>query len=229
MLDSTDVNRRLAVESAAFGLGWASVLCWAGACLVASFGGSLASPYWPSAPWLHTDTAGEIAFLLAAVSLVISRYLRLRRDDGRAVAPVPGSRPAGPAMLQAVAETAAILSAAVVVYLSFNAVTHAYTLSRRLTHFATWPTEGTVRVVALVVCAVSLAGARYLRSGGSLSSARHGSGGRAGQQRVPGNGLVRQVEQPAADPDLEPRLGRRADASQPAPGRGAEDRLDDRQ
>ncbi len=193
-------NRGLAVEAAALGVGYASVLCWASVALVASFGGApLSSPYWPDLPWLRTDTTGVVAFALAAVSLVVGRYLRLRRVGASAARQPPG-RPPAVSAVQAVAETAALLATAAFAYLSCNAVTHYYTLRLQLTHLWPWPSEGTVRVVALVLCAVSVAATRYLRSAG-----------RDRQREVLGNGRVRQVEQPAADSDLEARLSGRVD------------------
>jgi hypothetical protein len=158
-------NRRLAAEAAAFGIGYTSVLCWATTCLVATFGGaSLASPYWPVLPWLRTDTTGVIAFALAAVSLAASKYLRLRRTSAGAIARQPVSRPASAHALQAIAETAALLTTALVTYLSLNVVTHSVTLRLQLTHLWPWPSEGTVRVIALGICVVSVSAARYLRS-----------------------------------------------------------------
>ena len=158
-------NRQLAVEAAAFGVGYTSVLCWASTCLVATFGGaSLASPYWPVLPWLRTDTTGVIAFALAAVSLVVSKYLRLRRSRPGAIARRPVSRRAYVQAVQAVAETAAVLSTALVAYLSLNVVTHSVTLRLQLTHLWPWPSEGTVRVIALGICIASVAATRYLRS-----------------------------------------------------------------
>src|SRR5215475_8867567 len=194
-------DRRLAVEATAFGVGYASVLCWASTALVGTFGGTpLDSPYWPDLPWLRTDTAGAAAFALAAVSLTVSKYLRLRRTDGPPVRRQPVGRPAAFLAAQATAETAALLATAIFAYLSFNAVTHYYTLRVHLTHLLPWPSEGTVRVIALGICAVSVAATRYLRSAG-----------RDGQREVLGDGRVRQVEQPAADPDLKPRLSGRVD------------------
>jgi hypothetical protein len=163
-------NRGLALEAAAFGVGYTSVLCWASTCLVATFGGApLASPYWPVLPWLRTDTTGVIAFALAAVSLVISRYLRLRRIGAGAVARPPVTRPAYVHAVQAVAETAAVLATALVAYLSLNVVTHSVTLRLQLTHLWPWPSEGTVRVIALGICVVSVAATRYLRSAANSS------------------------------------------------------------
>ncbi len=147
-------------------MGYASLLCWASTCLVATFGGaSLASPYWPDLPRLRTDTTGVIAFALAAVSLMISRYLALRRTRAGAIARDPVTRPAYLHAVQAVAETSAVLATAVVVYLSLNVVTHSVTLRLQLTHLWPWPSEGTTRVIALGICIVSVAAARYLRSG----------------------------------------------------------------
>jgi hypothetical protein len=194
-------NRRLAVEAATFGVGYASLLCWASTALVGSFGGApLSSPYWSDLPWLQTDTTGVGAFALAAVSFIVSRYLRLRRSSGAAPVRQPTDRPAVALAAQATAETAALLATAIFVYLSINAVTHYDTMRIHLTHLLSWPSEGTVRVIALGICAVSVAVTRYVRSAG-----------RDGQREILGDGRVRQVEQPAASPDLETRLGGRVD------------------
>jgi hypothetical protein len=194
-------NRRLAVEAAALGVGYASGLCWASTALVGSFGGApLASPYWPDLPWLRTDTTGVVAFALAAVTLTVSTYLRLLRGPAAGARRPAPDRPAGVLAVQATAETAALLATAIFIYLSLNAVTHHYTMRVHLTHLLSWPSEGTVRVLALAICAVSVAATRYLRSAG-----------RDGQGEVLGHGRVWQVEQPAPDPDLETRLTRRVD------------------
>jgi hypothetical protein len=166
MRTTSRINRGLAIEAAALGLGYASVLCWASTCLVASFGGvPLASPYWPDLPWLRTDTTGIVAFALAAAGLVVSKYLRLRRlRHGPAPRQVP-EHSAGVHAGQAIAETAAILTTALVAYLSVNVVTtHGGTLRLHVTHVLSWPSEGTVRVMALVICALSVAVTRYLRA-----------------------------------------------------------------
>jgi hypothetical protein len=153
--------RKLAVESAALGIGYAAVLIWIGSALVGSFGYDDVYPYWPAIPGLRTDTAGAIAFALAIVFLVLSKYLQLRRRTAP-VRPVP--RGAVMLTVQAMAETGVILGTAIVLYLSFNAVTHPQTLRMQLSHLAPWPTEGTVRVIALAVCLAGVALRRYLRA-----------------------------------------------------------------
>ena len=74
------------------------------------------------------------------------------------------ARPAGVLAVQAVAETAAFLGTGLVIYLSFNAVMHPWTLRIQLTHLLPWPSEGTVRVTALAICLVCVAVSRYLRA-----------------------------------------------------------------
>ena len=162
MRTNSQSNGKLAIESVAFGAGYTAMLIWVGSALVASFTGGEANPYWPVIPFLRTDTAGDLAFAVAIVSLVVSRYLQLRR---RGAAPAqPAARPAGLVLVQAMAETAAVLFTAVVIYLSFNAVTHPITLGLQLTHLLPGPTEGTVRVIALGICLVAVATSRYLRA-----------------------------------------------------------------
>jgi hypothetical protein len=97
---------------------------------------------------------------------VVSKYLQLDRRNG-AVAEPSGQRavrPPGVNLVQAVAETAAFLATGVVIYLSLNAVTHPFTLRLQLTHLWPWPSEGTVRVIALGVCLAGVAVTRYLRA-----------------------------------------------------------------
>lgn len=161
-----EVNRRLAVESAAFGLGYTAVLIWFGSVLVASFTADEAEPYWSVIPHLRTDTSGVMAFAVAIVTLAVSRYLQLRRRNGVPARPVaqPVARPAGVLAVQAMAETAAVLATGIVIYLSLNAFTHPFTLRLQLTHLWPWPSEGTVRVIGLGICLVSVATSRYLRA-----------------------------------------------------------------
>jgi hypothetical protein len=153
--------RRLAVEAATAGLAFAALLGWASTALVGSFRGQdLPGRYWQPIP-VRTDTSGFIAFLVAAICLATSEYLRLRRRREA----VPASPPDGAAtMVLAAAETVAVLATGLFVYLSFNAITHPGSLLLHITHLLPWPAEGTVRVVALVLCACSVAVWRYLRA-----------------------------------------------------------------
>jgi hypothetical protein len=158
---------RPTLEAATAGLAYGAGLCWVSVCLVASFRvDELSAPYWHGVPSLRTDTCGIVAFVIAAVCFGTSDYLRLsRRRDATAR---PGPRlPSGTTKLFALAgaNTVAILATGLVVYLSVNSVTHPATLGLRATHLAAWPTEGTLRVIALLLCACSVALRRYLLVG----------------------------------------------------------------
>jgi hypothetical protein len=152
---------QLAVEAATAGLAFAALLGWASTALVGSFRGEdLPGRYWQPIP-VRTDTSGFIAFVVAAICLATSEYLRLRR---RRAAP-PASPPDRAAtVVLAVAETVAVLTTGLFVYLSFNAITHPGSLLLHITHLLPWPAEGTVRIEALVLCACSAAVWRYVRA-----------------------------------------------------------------
>jgi hypothetical protein len=151
---------KLAVEAATAGLAFAALLGWASTALVGSFRGEdLPGRYWQPIP-VRTDTSGFIAFLVAAICLATSEYLRLRRRGA-----VPASLPDRAAtMVLAVAETVTVLATGLFVYLSFNAITHPGSLLLHITHLLPWPAEGTVRIEALVLCACSTAVWRYVRA-----------------------------------------------------------------
>ena len=156
----------LAVEAAAAGLAFGSLLEWASTALVGSFRPlDLADPYWRGVPWLRTDTSGFAAFIVAAVCLLSSEYLRLRRRRSAASAGAvpPPTAPGGVLLAMAAAETVAVLATGLFGYLSVNAVTHPATQQIQATHLLSWPTEGTLRVVALLLCIVSFGMVRYLR------------------------------------------------------------------
>lgn len=162
----------LALEALAAGLAYGAGLWWASVCLVASFRpNDLSVPYWRGWPGLRTDTSGIVAFFVVAVCFAASEYLRLLRRRGAAVRP---GRPltGGPAKLLALAisETAVLLATGLVVYVSMNAVTHSATLGIHATHLATWPTEGTLRLAALLLCACSVTALRYLLAGPAVRS-----------------------------------------------------------
>jgi len=174
---------RLAVESAALGLASAGLLCWASTALVGSFRDQdLPDRYWQPVP-LRTDTAGFIAFLVAAVGLVTSEYLRLRRRR-QAVPRPPAGSPA--TLVLALAETVAVLATGLFVYLSLNALVHPETLPLHITHLLPWPAEATVRVEALLLCACSAAVWRYLRARYSWAPPLAGPGAAVTGAAVPG-------------------------------------------
>ena len=58
----------------------------------------------------------------------------------------------------------AVLVTGLVIYLSVNTVTHPATLDIHATHLASWPTEGTLRVESLVLCACAVAVLRFLHA-----------------------------------------------------------------
>ena len=156
----------LAAEATAAGLAFGALLEWASTALVGSFRPQdLPDPYWRGVPWLRTDTSGFAAFIIAAICLLTSEYLRLRRRRA-AAAPSPAAAPGEVALLaMAASETVAVLATGLFGYLSVNAVTHHFTLQLQATHLLSWPTEGTLRVAALLLCVVSFGLFRYLRPG----------------------------------------------------------------
>jgi hypothetical protein len=163
-------KRRLVVESATLGLGYSAVLVWIGSAFVGSFGDfDDAYPYWPAIPHLRTDTAGFLGFAIAIVCLVVSRYLQLGRrygagGPGPEAEPAARPRPARVLAVQAVADVAVLLGTGLVIYLSVNGAMHPWTLPIQLTHLLPWPSEGTVRVIALAICLAGVAISRYLRA-----------------------------------------------------------------
>jgi hypothetical protein len=138
-----------------------------GTCLVGSFRPDyLAKPYWPAIPGLRTDTCGIAAFAVTAVCLAASEYLRLHRQRAgsyRSGFIAADREPIRLAAL-AVSETLMVLATLLVAYLSVNAVTHPATLAIRATHLAPWPTEGTLRVIALGACGFAVGTMRWMRA-----------------------------------------------------------------
>ena len=163
-------GRWLALEAALAGAGYAAALCWASVCLLASIRpDSLGNPYWSGLPHLRSDTSGIAGFVLAALCLCGSEYLRWRRHAAAAGRPggaagrrAPTLSGRGPLLLLSASETLALLCSGLVTYLSVNEVTHPATLRLQATHLLSWPAEGTLRVVALLLAAASVAVLRYL-------------------------------------------------------------------
>jgi hypothetical protein len=62
-----------------------------------------------------------------------------------------------------VARSLAAAGTTLVAYISINAVTHPITLGLPATHLLSWPTEGTLRAVSLIVVAFAVAIDRALR------------------------------------------------------------------
>jgi hypothetical protein len=160
-------NRPLAAqvaESLATALALGAALVFFGACLVGSFHPHrLARPYWPDIGGLRTDTSGEVAFAALVVALAVSETLRVYRRrgaDGRAGSRQPLSSAAS--LATGVAAAVLVTSIGLVVYLSVNAVTHPATLAMQSTHFARWPTEGTLRVLALMAAVLAAAWLRLV-------------------------------------------------------------------
>jgi hypothetical protein len=169
----------LIVEAITVGLAFGSLLLWASTCLVGSFRPrALAEPYWSGVPNLQTDTSGFAAFIIAAVSFIGSECLRLRR---RQMAIAQTSNSAAPAkyivtargarlIAYAACEAIALMATSIVGYLSVNAVTHPSTLMMPATHLLSWPTEGTLRMIALILCVGSIAVLRFLRAESGITS-----------------------------------------------------------
>lgn len=156
------------IEATAAGLAFGAVLCWASACLVSTFRPQdLGDPYWSGLPGLRTDNSGTAAFIVAAICLTASEFLRLRRTRdtgyGRSVRQTSLDAYGTAALLAvAVSRMVAFLATGLVIYLSLNSVTHPASLLIHTTHLLSWPAEGTLRVMALLLCVCSVAILRYL-------------------------------------------------------------------
>jgi hypothetical protein len=153
---------RRATESVAVGLAYGGLLVVFGACLVASFRpNNLFLPYWTGIPRLRTDTSGAVAFFVAGVGIVVSEGCRLHRRDSDVSRVAHSGDDSFVIWVIATGRAVAILAIVAVVYLSVNAVTHPYTLDIHATHFASWPTESTLRVVALLAASVAVGVLRF--------------------------------------------------------------------
>jgi hypothetical protein len=159
-----EVRFRGYLEGALTGLAYAGALVALSVFLVGSFRpGDLAFPYWLRIGRLRTDTFGFTCFFVATLAFAWSEFLRLTR----AARPRSESlgREARPLALVALAtaRSVTVAGSVLVTYLSVNAVTHPQTLGLPATHLLSWPTESTLRVVALLLTALAVAVARTLR------------------------------------------------------------------
>jgi hypothetical protein len=88
--------------------------------------------------------------------------LKFRRAQVRDEHPAEPLRPtASQLWFRAAAQTIALLATALFVYLSVNSVTHPYTLGEQATHLAQWPSEGSLRVLALMACIATVSWLRH--------------------------------------------------------------------
>jgi hypothetical protein len=163
------------VEALTSGLAYSTGLWWGSVCLLASFRPSyLSAPYWRVIPNLRSDTSGVLAFFAFAVFFSYSEFLRLRRQ--RPLITARGGTPPKGVMVSAVlaiSETVTVLATGLVIYISVNAITHPATLNLQATHLAPWPTEGTLRMIALLLCVCSVSTLRFLLAGRRAVAGSH--------------------------------------------------------
>jgi hypothetical protein len=156
-----EMNRdqvRRGIEGAVSGLAYSSGLVALSAFLVGSFRPKdLSHPYVGHLTWLRVDSFGIVCFFVATVGLAVSGYLRRSYGVTRRSA-TAGRAPGTIGLLTAVvARSLVVAGTTVVVYISINAVTHPITLDRPATHLLSWPTEGTLRAVSLIVVTFAVA------------------------------------------------------------------------
>jgi len=146
------------------GLAYSSGLVALSAFLVGSFRPQdLPRPYVGQLAWLETDSFGIVCFFVATVGLATSGYLRRSYAVTRRSA-TAGRAPGTITLFTAVvARSLVAAGTTLVVYISINAVTHPFTLEMPATHLSSWPTEGTLRAVSLIVVAFAVAIDRALR------------------------------------------------------------------
>jgi hypothetical protein len=146
------------------GLAYSSGLVALSAFLVGSFRPrDLSHPYVDHLSWLRVDSFGIVSFFVATVALATSGYLRRSRGFTRRSANTGRAPGTIGLFTTAVARALVAAGTTLVVYISINAVTHPVTLGRPATHLLSWPTEGTLRAVSLIVVALAVAIDRALR------------------------------------------------------------------
>ena len=96
---------------------------------------------------VRRDTFGAACF---AVSVAAAFALQAGRE------PLWIRRPARRGPVDAALRTCCVYSALVWIYLCVNSLTHPYTISMRLTHFSSSPSEGTTAVLCFTLSMASL-------------------------------------------------------------------------
>lgn len=154
---------RLCIEGGVTGLAYSSGLVALSVFLVGSFRPQeLPNPYVSHLEWLRTDTCGIVSFGVATIALAISDYLRRANvvtSRLSNVIRVPGTIIL---LITVVARSLVAAGTTLVIYISINSVTHPITLELPATHLLSWPTEGTLRAVSLVVVVIAVATCRAL-------------------------------------------------------------------
>lgn len=146
------------------GLAYSSGLVALSTFLVGSFRPrDLSHPYVGHLAWLRIDSFGIVCFFVATVGLATSTYLRRSYGVTRRTATAGRAPGTISSLTTAVARSLVAAGTTLVVYISINAVTHPITLGRPATHLLSWPTEGTLRAVCLIVVAFAVAIDRALR------------------------------------------------------------------
>ena len=146
------------------GLTCSSALVALSAFLVGSFRPQdLSHPYVGDLAWLRIDSFGIVSFFVATLGLATGGYLRRSYGVTRQSASAGRAPGTISLLITVVARSLVAAGTTLVVYISINAVTHPFTLGRPATHLLSWPTEGTLRAVSLVVVAVAVAVDRALR------------------------------------------------------------------
>lgn len=139
-------------------LGWIYVAAYA-----AAYPNALSSPIAAAVP-LRRDTFGALAFAASAAAATALRARTGRLWEWRR-SPVPG-------LTGAALNTVAGYGLLVWAYLCVNSMTHPWSLSMRLTHFAPWPTEGGTAVASFAFSAVALFLTRSRESGANRGGDR---------------------------------------------------------
>jgi hypothetical protein len=152
---------RRPAEGVATGLASGCTLVALSAFAVGSFRPTeLPSPFWVQLGGLRTDTVGVICFFGATAAYAVSEFFRWSRNSTRRAAHVAPAAGGIRAIVLGAARAVTAAGVVLVAYLSINAVTHPWSLVLPATHLASWPTESTLRVAAILAVTVAAGIAR---------------------------------------------------------------------